>query len=129
MEADAKEFVAKKIMVVMGICWEGRSKIYIVDRKAKVNAEYLIQHILTPMFDKDIPRLYGVNARKVVLHMDSAPSHVAKETTRWLQDRGIKFIPKEKWLANSPDMSPLDYAINADFKKRFWGRWQQVWTV
>lgn len=103
MEKNAQEFMAKKSMVVMGICWRGKSRAYIVEGSAKINADYLIQNILTPIFDKDIPKLYGDDAWKVVLHMDAAPSHFAKKTTQWLQDRGIKFIPKEIWLANCPD--------------------------
>ena len=64
----------QKSMVVMGICWRGKSRAYIVEGSAKINADYLIQNILTPIFDKDIP-----NAWKVVLRMDAAPRYFAKK--------------------------------------------------
>ena len=54
--------------------------------------------------------------------MDAAPRHFAKKTTQWLPDRGIKFIPKEIWLANSLDLSPLDYAINSQLKENIKGK-------
>ena len=50
--------------------------------------------------------------------MDRAPSHGATKTTQWLQDHAIKFIPKEKSLPNCLDMRLLEYAINADFRRK-----------
>ena len=50
-------------MVALGICWEGQSKVYFVDPKAKINKEYFVEHILTPMVTVDIPRLYGKRAK------------------------------------------------------------------
>ena len=109
----------KQVMVVIGICWRGKSKAYIVPEKAKVNAEYFIHHILKPIVEKDIPRLYGDKSWKVKIHMDSAPGHVAKKTYDWLDSQKIKYITKEEWMGNSPDMSPMDYGINGDLKKIF----------
>ena len=100
----------------------GKSRAYIVQGKAKVNADYFIQHILKPIVEKDIPQLYGNDSRKVIVHMDSAPAHTAKKTYQWLDEREIKYISKEKWMANSPDLSPCDYAVNGIFKKKIAGK-------
>ena len=104
-------------MVAIGICWNGVSRAYIVPENRKVNADYFIQDILKPMIEEDIPRLYPGREKDVTWHMDSAPAHTAKKTYKWLDERGIKYIPKEDWMANSPDMAPLDYGINANFKR------------
>ena len=69
------------------------------------------------MIEKDIKRLYGDDAKNVVFHMNSAPAHVAKETAQWLSDRGVTFISKAEWLANSPDLASMDFAINSIFKQ------------
>ena len=69
------------------------------------------------MFDVDIPKLYGMEASRVVLHMDSASSHTAQKTVQWLESRKIKFIPKEEWLPNSPELSPMDYFAIGYLKK------------
>ena len=107
----------KKVMVAMGISWRGKSRIYIVPSKVKVNADAFIKFILKPMIEKDIKALYGPDAKKVVFHMDSAPAHTADKTKRWLSERNITYIHKEEWMANSPDLAPLDYAINSIFKR------------
>ena len=103
-------------MMAAEFCWRGKTKLYIIPAKAKVNADYFIQYILAPMFDEDIPKLYGKEAGKVQLHMDSAPSHTANKTVEWLKSRGIKFITKEQWLPNSPELSPMDYFANGYLK-------------
>ena len=54
----------KQIMVPMGICWHGKSRIYIVPSDVKVNADAFIKFILKPMIEKDIPALYKEDAKK-----------------------------------------------------------------
>ena len=117
----------KRSMVAIRICWEGTSRAYIVPQKSKVNSAFFIEHILQPMVEKDIPRLYGNKAKDVTLHMDSAPAHVSRQTVQWLEDRKIKFVPKAEWMANSPDLAPLDYGVNGIFKKMLSAR--RVTTV
>lgn len=107
----------KTIMLAMGICWRGTSRLYVVPEGSKVNAATFIKLILQPMIRHDIPLLFGDDVKKVVFHMDSAPAHVAKETAQWLSDQGVTFISKEEWMANSPDLAPMDYAINSIFKE------------
>ncbi|XP_055357431.1 uncharacterized protein LOC129602440 [Paramacrobiotus metropolitanus] len=91
----------KKVMLAMGISWRGQTAMYVVPPETKVDHKVFIDLVLKPMIRKDVPRLYGSDAKKVVLHMDSAPSHVAKETVQWLKAEKVKYIPKEEWLANS----------------------------
>ena len=115
LATSAQQFPEQHMMAA-GFCWRGKTKLYIIPAKAKVNADYFIQYILAPMFDEDIPKLYGKEAGKVQLHMDSAPSHTANKTVEWLKSRGIKFITKEQWLPNSPELSPMDYFANGCLK-------------
>jgi hypothetical protein len=67
---------------------------------------------------EDVPRLYGVNKDRVVLHFDSARSHTAKVTYDWLDAHGIKYITKDEWLANSSELSPMDYFANGYLKSQ-----------
>ena len=69
------------------------------------------------MLEKDIPRLYRKDAKKVTFHMDSPPAHVAAKTSQWLSDHKYRYIPKHDWLANLLDLAPIDYALNSLFKK------------
>ena len=51
--------------VAMGVCWRGKSRIYVVPENTKINADNFIKLILKPMLEKDILRLYGKDAKKV----------------------------------------------------------------
>ncbi|GAV06337.1 hypothetical protein RvY_16347 [Ramazzottius varieornatus] len=107
----------KKVMIAIGICWFGMSRAYVVNGSAKVTAQYFIDEILSKMIHEDIPRPYGNSAKDVIFHMDSAPSHTAKLTIQYLNDHRVKYLPKEIWMANSPDLAPLDYGINGNLKR------------
>ena len=65
----------------------------------------------------DLKKLYGKERSKVWIHFDSASSHVAKETYAWLDKHGFNYITKDEWLANSPEVSPMDYFANGYLKK------------
>ena len=67
----------EQLMMAAGFTWRGPTRLYIVPPKTKITAEYFVKQVLTPMFDVDIPKLYGKEAGKVELHMDSASSHTA----------------------------------------------------
>ncbi|XP_055346109.1 uncharacterized protein LOC129593695 [Paramacrobiotus metropolitanus] len=62
----------KKVMLAMGISWRGQTAMYVVPPETKVDHKVFIDLVLKPMIRKDVPRLYGSDAKKVVLHMDSA---------------------------------------------------------
>ncbi|OWA54890.1 hypothetical protein BV898_19282 [Hypsibius exemplaris] len=94
------------------------TRLYVVEPKAKVNAAYFIEKILSPMMLVDVPKLYGRDAKKVILHMDSARSHTAKPVYDWLDSHGIKYFTKEQWLANSPEVSPMEFFANGYFKSQ-----------
>jgi hypothetical protein len=67
------------------------------------------------MMLEDVPRLYGGNAGKVNLYMDSARSHTARIVYKWLDDRGLKYFTKEERLANSLEVLPMDFFANGYF--------------
>jgi hypothetical protein len=64
--------------------------------------------------------MFGSRAHLVVLHHDSATAHKASATVQWLEANNYNFIPAGDWPANSPYLSPMDYAINGIFKHRLW---------
>jgi hypothetical protein len=67
-------------MFAAGFSWRGPTKLYIIPSNTKVNSAVFIMQILEPMVTGDISRLYGRDAKKVWLHLDSAISHAAKST-------------------------------------------------
>ena len=110
------------VMFVAGISARGPTAIRFVPPSTKVNADFYVHRVLQPLFQKDIKRLYGKSAKRVKLHHDSAPTHRALATVRFMQENKYEFIPASDWPANSPDLSPMDYSINGIFKQRLWKR-------
>ena len=78
------------MMAAMGISWEGTTRIYIIPNGVKVNADSFIKLILAKMVRYNFQRLYADCAKDMMLHMDSAPSHVALTTVQWLKNHKIK---------------------------------------
>jgi hypothetical protein len=76
-------------MLANGYGCFGQTRLFVVPPKAKINAESFIEWILKPMMLEDVPRLYGANKDKVILHFDSARSHTAKLTYDWVDAHGI----------------------------------------
>ncbi|GAU99277.1 hypothetical protein RvY_10303 [Ramazzottius varieornatus] len=62
-----------------GFSYRGQTRFYSIPRKVKVNVDLSIRMVLQPMFDFDVPNLYGADAHKVILHMDSAFSYRQKD--------------------------------------------------
>ena len=63
------------------------------------------------MIDKVIPDINKMLGKKNWTWVqDGAKPHIAKVTLAHLRDNVPKFIPKEDWPANSPDINPIEYA-------------------
>jgi hypothetical protein len=58
------------------------------------------------MVTVDIPQLYGKDAKKVWLHLDSAASNNTKSTQDWLDAHDVNYSTEEKWLADSLNCPP-----------------------
>jgi hypothetical protein len=109
-------------MFADGISYRGVTKSLFVPAGVKINSDIYINTILKPMFEEDIPALYGEDLDKVVFHHDNAPAHQSAVTQDWLASSGIKFIPKEDWMGISPDLAPMDNGINGIFKRNLFNR-------
>ena len=99
----------------MGVSWYGKTELRFVEPKAKINADYYCEKLLKPLFEKDIPRLFYGRKFRPVFHQDNAPAHAAMKTQDYLQNTGIEFIPKAKWMGNSPDLALIDFCVNLIF--------------
>jgi hypothetical protein len=48
---------------------------------------------------------------KLVFQQDSAPSHTARKTLKYLRDKNVDFISPDEWPPYSPDLNPLNFSI------------------
>ena len=77
--------------------------------RAKLNSEYYCQHVLGGglLPDNDI----RARCQCWILQQDGAPSHTARNTLTYLRRENVKFIEPDMWTQNSPDLNPVDYAL------------------
>ena len=106
----------KGIMCAARISYQDPTGMYLIPSGAKINADLYIDTVLKPVLTRNIPRLYGKQKGKVVFHHDNAPAHQANKTQEYLRKSRVKFISKEHYSDNSPDLAPMDFAVNGIFK-------------
>ena len=76
----------------------------------RLNAEGYVNVLRT----KIVPWMRQIShnhACSFVFQQDSAPAHIAKATTAFLNEENVPFWPRSYWPPNSPDLAPLDYGI------------------
>ena len=103
-------------MVSVGVSKLGKTSIYFVDLKEKVDWQYYRNKILKKM----IPKMDRLAAGKQYLFMqDGARAHTAGETIELLksQDHLQPLLP-EMWPPNSPDLNPVDFCIWGELERR-----------
>ena len=97
----------KRLMVWMGISYDGVTKVQFIESGAKINSNYYQEKILKPFLYKDASKLYPNN--DFIFHQDSSPSHPSKSTIEFLWNQKVKFFWLHQWLPNFPDAAPCDY--------------------
>jgi len=85
----------------------------IVPPNTKINSEYYVQHVLRPLIEKELPKLYPNEMHKLLIDHDKAPSHTSNYTFNFLNEmkkkHGISFQNKDNIVVKGPDCSPLDF--------------------
>ncbi|CAF2529763.1 unnamed protein product [Rotaria sp. Silwood2] len=102
----------KGFMVWGGVSSQGKTALRFVAPGTKVNSNYYVNKVLKPFLAQDVPRLFPKRQKmKWFLHQDSAPSHTAEQTIRFLDQNKIHYITPQEWMPDSPDAAPMNYSI------------------
>ncbi|GFV84125.1 uncharacterized protein TNCV_3037871 [Trichonephila clavipes] len=116
----------KRFLIVAGFCYNGKLKKKTVSSKAKINLLYHQQNILEPIFEEEIPTVYGKDVNKVELLMDKVSSHTSNSTTIYLEKKEpeteINLIPFDEISVNSPYASVMDFCT-FELLKPASGKW------
>ena len=107
------------VLVWAGVSAHGKTQLRFIEHGSTITSRYYIEHIIEPFIKYDIPRLFpGDEQKKMILHQDSAPGHVAKKTITYMKEHNIQVITPDEWLPKSPDAAPMDYSIWGIMKER-----------
>ena len=78
-------------MVIGIITGRGKLPLLRVPSKVKINAQYYVDYVLKPLFEKYLPSLYPKDMSKIFFHHDKATSHTAAKTQAYLEQMKMKF--------------------------------------
>ena len=107
------------VLVWAGVSAHGITQLRFIEHGSTITSRYYIEHIIEPFIKYDIPRLFpGDEQKKMILHQDSAPGHVAKKTITYMKEHNIQVITPDEWLPKSLDAAPMDYSIWGIMKER-----------
>lgn len=96
-----------RVMVSVGVCFNGKGRLHFVPPEAKVNADFYMNNLL-PDLMHDCRQLLQED---FVFQQDGAPAHTAARVQEYLQQNCPDFIAKDQWPPNSPDLNPLDFHV------------------
>lgn len=111
-EADQKGAIHQKqkfprgVMVWLGASAKGLTKLIIFE-KGTVNTDVYLTEVL-PIVKKYGDKNLGADW---IYQQDGASCHTAKRSIDWIEENLPRYIHKDRWPANSPDLNPLDYSI------------------
>ena len=105
----------------------GKTRLYFVPPNVKMNRRLFIYLVLRILVKYDILRLYPGEKKNFTLHFNSPTAYLHPAVAAWLQKRNINVFTKEERMANSPDLSPLDYVVNGIFKDQCRRRKLMIW--
>jgi len=95
-------------VVSIGILKLGCTDLVSIDPGIKINGAYYRNVLLSKQL---LPVMREVSGEFFVFQQDIAPAHRARDTVRLLEQATLAFIPPDLWLANSPNLNPVDYRI------------------
>lgn len=104
------------VMVWWGVSYEGATELHFVQQGVKVRAQNYQTDVLEGVV-KPLSKTLFKN-KDWIFQQDSAPSHKAKTTQKWLKDNLPGFISTEEWPSSSPDLNPLDYSLWTELELR-----------
>ena len=98
----------------------GKSSVFFVEPRAKVNGAYYHEKLLASMIP-EMDRHTGYEP--YVFMQDGARSHTANETVRFLnQQRYLTLLQPNMWPSNSPDPNPVIYCVWSALERNVYRR-------
>lgn len=98
-----------QIMVWAGVSIKGKTPLHFVEPGVKMDAKYYQEEVLMKVVKPLNNSLF--EGQHWTFQQDSAPSHKANTTQKWLEKNVPDFINRDQWPSASPDLNPLDYSL------------------
>ncbi|OXA42093.1 hypothetical protein Fcan01_23296 [Folsomia candida] len=126
------ENFCNKFMVVGALSGRGVLPLIKVPQKVKVTTKYFIDFVLKPLLEIHVPKPYGKDTKKVIVHHDAASSHTALLTQDYAKDLkarlGITIIQNSEMPVKSLYVSPMDLFGFGYLKQNLFSATQKLLT-
>ena len=107
------------MIVWAGVSLHGKTQVDFIEHGTTIASNYYIEQIIESLIKYDIPHLFSGDIRKeIMLHQDSAPDHVAKDTISYMKEHNINVIMLHEWLPKSFNAASMDYSIRGVINER-----------
>ena len=97
------------VMVWWGVAYDGVTQLHFFEQGVKTKATNYQSDVLEKVVKPLSDTLFS--GEQWIFQQDSAPTHKAKSTQRWLETNVPEFIAAEDWPSGSPDLNLLDYCL------------------
>ena len=97
------------VVVSVAMLCMSKTDVVFIEAGEKVDGQYYFEKVLGQGLLSDIQDRCG--HYRWMLQQDGTPSHVARNTVRYLKRENVQFIEPNMWPPNSPDLNPVCYAI------------------
>ena len=96
------------VMVWAGITSTSKTPLIFIEDGVKIN-----QVVYRQMLDDSVLPWANATfgASNWIFQQDSAPSHRAELTQKWIQEHFPSFITAKEWPPYSPDLNPMDFSM------------------
>ena len=111
--------VSTKSDVWLAVCSEGVAPLVLFEKGTRDHHRH-IKEVLSVTLRYQNSK-FGNNW---IFQQDNRTSHTHQETQDWCCQHFPSFIIKDTWLANTPDLNPLDYCIWEEFAQAI--SWNKV---
>ncbi|XP_047142962.1 uncharacterized protein LOC124817183 [Hydra vulgaris] len=95
-----------KLLVWVALSPKGRSKHFIVPSGQAINKDVYLDKCLRSRLIPFIEQYHKNN--NVIFWPDLASSHYSKKVQAFLNSKNIEFVPKERIIANTPELKPIE---------------------
>ena len=93
-------------MVWLGVCTKGVLRVAFLEKGSVTQEQYATE--VLPVASRFGIKHFG---NDWTFQQDGATAHTAKRTQRWCEDNLPRFIRKERWRPNGPDLNPLHSSV------------------
>ncbi|KAI5490547.1 Mariner transposase [Trichomonas vaginalis G3] len=123
-DENLQTFPKKKIdtpMMMLSVFWgvNGIIAIDILQKPNTMNAQYLIDNVLTQIINSDEFEKSKQQKQKFAIHFDNSRVHKSHKVMNYLVENNVKVVPNPIY---SPDIAPSDFYLFGTLKKRAEGR-------